>query len=70
MRTPFKEAAMDRVTLTREEATWAYWQIAPQYDDSGPPPSGVFFTVMNALRPSEAEVAAFYAAKAAAKGLG
>jgi len=54
------------VTLTRAEATWVYWQIAPQYDESGPPPLSVFFAAMNKLRPSDAEVAAVYAAKAAA----
>jgi len=53
------------VTLTSDEATWAYWQIAPQYDDSGPPPDTRFFDVMNKLRPPESEVAAVYAAKAA-----
>jgi len=49
--------ATDDVTVTREQATWAYWQIASQYDESGPPPDRRFFTVMNKLRPSEAEVA-------------
>ncbi len=58
--------ATDDVTLTRAEAVWAYWQIAPQYDESGPPPDSRFFAVMTKLRPSEAEVAAVYAAKAAA----
>lgn len=57
---------MEDVTLTRAEATYAYWQIAPQYDESGPPPDTRFFDVMTKLRPSEAEVAAVYAAKAAA----
>jgi len=55
------------VTLTRAEATYAYWQIAPQYDESGPPPDERWATVMNKLRPSEAEVAAVYAAKAATR---
>ncbi len=57
----------DDVILTRDQATWAYWQIAPQYDESGPPPDTRFFDVMHKLRPSEAEVAAVYAAKAAAR---
>lgn len=53
------------VTLTRAEATYAYWQIAPQYDESGPPPDERWATVMTKLRPPEAEVAVVYAAKAA-----
>ena len=56
----------DDVILTRTQATFAYWQIVGQYDQSGPPPSQVWFDTMAKLSPAKAEIDAVYAAKAAA----